>query len=283
MCSNSGERKSVEKFLSELDPELEKYAPYLRKMGFTSNTMLRFLKLKDLQGIECIVPTAHRRMLLNAVAKLQSPESKLAIESPRSDDMPKKKQKTDGNVCDSPENATGDSSISRSGTLEPKKLFSEGQLPEQHGTDSVYDILVRQKLELEEKLAKCKVELAEFTTPPAQLMPLAIHGNRIMSVMCTRCHHRGHRKDGNKNGVSYEFEVCPGYHYCGHEKFHPEFKTERREVILLTKTFATCVNNKRKPISCRAKKSRYTTSVYYNLVTNFFQVHFQIFSKYLLG
>ena len=90
MCSNSGERKSVEKFLSELDPE--------------------FLKLKDLQGIECIVPTAHRRMLLNAVAKLQSPESKLAIESPRSDDMPKKKQKTDGNVCDSPENATGDSS-----------------------------------------------------------------------------------------------------------------------------------------------------------------------------
>ena len=79
MCSNSGERKSVEKFLSELDPELEKYAPYLRKMGFTSNTMLRFLKLKDLQGIECIVPTAHRRMLLNAVAKLQSPESNLLL------------------------------------------------------------------------------------------------------------------------------------------------------------------------------------------------------------
>jgi hypothetical protein len=93
MCSNSGERKSVEKFLSELDPELKKYAPYLRKMGFTSNTMLTFLKLKDLQGIECIVPTVHRRMLLNAVAKLQSPESKLAIESPRSDDMPKKNKR----------------------------------------------------------------------------------------------------------------------------------------------------------------------------------------------
>ena len=236
MCSTSENRKSVEEFLLELDPELEQYAPYLRKMGFTSNTMLRFLKLKDLQDIACVVPTAHRRMILNAVAKMQSPESKLAIESPCSDDKPKKKQKTDENFCDIPENATGESS-SRSGSLEPKKLFSEAQLPEQRGTDSVYDILVRQKLELEEKLAKCKLQLVEFNSPPAQLTPLAIPGNRIMSVMCTRCHHRGHRKDGNKNGVSCEFEACPGYHYCGHEKFHPEFKTERREVRTFMRIF----------------------------------------------
>ena len=64
-------------------------------MGSTSNTMLRFLKLKDLQDIACVVPTAHRRMIQNAVAKMQPPESKLVIESPYSDDKPKKKQKTD--------------------------------------------------------------------------------------------------------------------------------------------------------------------------------------------
>ena len=227
MCSTSKNRKYVEEFLLELDPELEKYAPYLRKMGFTSNTMLRFLKLKDLQDIACVVPMAHRQMILNAVAKMQSPESKLAIESPCCDNKP---------FCDIPENATGESS-SRSGTLEPKKLFSEAQLPEQHGTDSVYDILVRQKLEFEEKLAKCKLQLADFNSPPAQLTPLAIPGNRIMSVMCTRYHHRGHCKDGNKNGVSCEFEACPGYHYCRHEKSHPEFKTERREVRTFMRIF----------------------------------------------
>ncbi len=125
-----------------------------------SNTMLRFLKLKDLHRIECIVPTAYRRMLLNAVAKLQSPESKLAIESPRSDDMPKKKTKDRQKCLRQPRKCHRRQFHQPSGTLEPKKLFSEGQLPEQHGTDSV-DILVRQKLELEEKLAKCRVELAQ--------------------------------------------------------------------------------------------------------------------------
>lgn len=217
------DRISVEEFLSELDPELEKYAPYLRELGFTSNTMLKFLKLKDLEDIACIVPTAHRRMILNAVAKIQSPESKLLIESPCSEDKPKKKIKTDENVSNTSESS-----------LEPKKLFSEEDgLPEQQSSNhgSVYDILLRQKLELQERCTKRKKELAEFTSPPAHLMPLAIPGNRIMSVICARCHHRGHRKEGNKNNASCEFEPCPGYHYCGSDKLHPEFKTERREVI----------------------------------------------------
>ena len=85
MCS--AERKTVEEFLEELEPELEKYAKPLRDLGFTTTSMLKFLKLKDLQSIPMIIPAPHRRMILNAVSKLQSPSSrKLMIDSPNVED-----------------------------------------------------------------------------------------------------------------------------------------------------------------------------------------------------
>ena len=63
-------------------------------------------------------------------------------------------------------------------------------------------------------------------------MPLSLPGCRMMSSTCTCCHHRGHRKEGNKNGAYCEFEECVGgFHYCGQEKLHPEFKVEKREVL----------------------------------------------------
>ena len=59
--------KSVEDFLSDLEPELYKYAKSLRDQGFTSTNMLKFLKPKDLQNRPFVVPAPHRRMILNAV------------------------------------------------------------------------------------------------------------------------------------------------------------------------------------------------------------------------
>ena len=58
-----------------------------------------------------------------------------------------------------------------------------------------------EKVNLESELAKLKKEFVEFTTPPVELMPLTLPGCRMMASTCARCHHRGHRKDGNKNGV----------------------------------------------------------------------------------
>ena len=67
---------SGEKWLNELDPGLVVYADNLKQLGFCSVKMIKFLKLKDLQKMQCTIPAPHRRMILNAFSKLQTPESK---------------------------------------------------------------------------------------------------------------------------------------------------------------------------------------------------------------
>ena len=89
--------KSVEDFLNDLEPELNKYAKSLRDQGFTSTNMLKFLKLNDLQNIPFVVSAPHGRMILNAVAK----DLIFQIESPLSTTVENnmcKKRKTDGEL-----------------------------------------------------------------------------------------------------------------------------------------------------------------------------------------
>ena len=115
--------------------------------------------------------------------------------------------------------------------FEPRTLFPDEQSSK--SKTSVYEIGFQEKLAMEKQLTKLKAEFKEFDSQPAELMPLALPGNRLMMVTCANCHHRGHRKDGNKNGSACEFEPCAGYHYCGNEKLHPEFKTKKREVKII--------------------------------------------------
>lgn len=129
---NSAEEKytSVERFLKNLEPEFVQYAPFLKELGFTSVNMLRFLKMKDLLKMPCILPAPHRRMILNAIVKLQSPETrvKVEIESPDSENMVSKKKKTDDN-----------NSSDRASNLEPRKLFrSSGAEPTTTVSNSLY-------------------------------------------------------------------------------------------------------------------------------------------------
>ena len=220
--------QSVEDFLNGLAPELNKYAKSLRDQGFTSTNMLKFLKLKDIQNIPFVVPAPHQRMILSAVGKLQSPGSKFQIESPLSatvDTDMCKKRKTDWETSTEYKIETSE----KQSKFAPKSLFSDGTVSK--GNNCAHDIVLQDKLELEKKYALLKAELSEYTSKPVELMPLTLPDSRVMMVTCTRCHHRGHRKDGNKNGAVCEFEPCVGYHYCGNQKLHPEFKTKKREVI----------------------------------------------------
>ena len=118
--------QSVEDFLNDLEPELNKYAKSLRDQGFTSTNMLKFLKLKDLQNIPFAVPAPHRRMILNAGAKLQSPGSKLQIESPPSTMVENdrcKKRKTDGETSTEYKIET----LEKQNNLAPKSLFPDAK------------------------------------------------------------------------------------------------------------------------------------------------------------
>ena len=75
---------SIEKFLKDLDNDLVCYASFFRVLGFTSSRTIKFLKENDFISLGVEVPTGHRRLILNAVEKLQTPVTKkmLSIESP---------------------------------------------------------------------------------------------------------------------------------------------------------------------------------------------------------
>ena len=98
------ERKAIEKFLNEIDEHLVVYAPFLREKGFTSNLSIKFLKHKDLQTLGVQIPFGNKRLLQNAVAKLQTPK-KRGI-TPESEDEDDTGQQND-----------------RKGLLRPLKLF----------------------------------------------------------------------------------------------------------------------------------------------------------------
>ena len=88
------ERKAIEKFPNEIDEDLVVYAPFLREKGFTSNLSIKFLKDKDLLTLGIQIPLGHKRLLQIAVAKLQTPKSKMGI-TPESEDEDDTRQQND--------------------------------------------------------------------------------------------------------------------------------------------------------------------------------------------
>ena len=81
---------SLEDWLCELDAQFVVYAPHLKELGFNFKKMMKFLKLKDFMKIPCKIPAPHRRMIMNAVLKMQTPESKAReknIDTPDSEDI----------------------------------------------------------------------------------------------------------------------------------------------------------------------------------------------------
>lgn len=65
-------RRKTSAFLSSLDEGLLIYEEELKKRGFTSSTTLKYLREHDLEAMG--VAEGHKRLLINAVSKIQSPQ-----------------------------------------------------------------------------------------------------------------------------------------------------------------------------------------------------------------
>ena len=88
LANTTYDKMSVEDWLTELDSSLNIYASFFSDLGFTPIKMLKFLKLKDLQKMPVTMPAPRRRVILNAVLKMQTPESKVEqkIDTPDSEE-----------------------------------------------------------------------------------------------------------------------------------------------------------------------------------------------------
>ena len=69
-------RMDIENFFQQIDSDLLEYAPAFRKLGFTSSQTMKYWREHDFQNLEVNVPEGHRRLILNMITKLRTPELK---------------------------------------------------------------------------------------------------------------------------------------------------------------------------------------------------------------
>ena len=78
----AAERLDIEEFFRKIDPDLCRYAYAFRESGFTSSVTMKYWREQDFQNLAVNIPEGHRRLILNMVTKLRTPEVKSADHRP---------------------------------------------------------------------------------------------------------------------------------------------------------------------------------------------------------
>ena len=73
--------KSVTEWLNDIDPMLDRYVGDFVRLDFTNTNSIKYFTFVDFALFYVPVSAAHRCMIINSVAKLQTPKSKLGLEN----------------------------------------------------------------------------------------------------------------------------------------------------------------------------------------------------------
>ena len=68
---------TVESWLKSMDESMLRYVGDFKRLDFHNIKTIKFFNVDDFDEFEVAPSTVHRRMIMNAVAKLQTPHSKL--------------------------------------------------------------------------------------------------------------------------------------------------------------------------------------------------------------
>ena len=232
-----------ESFIEELDPGLLTYKDELFMRSVTSLATLKFLRPREVCDMK--IPQVYKRLLIDKIISLQSPDTKKEMKRDRSpfckssDDFKSatsavnrkpKQLKFDSNSDVHVENEServqlqsadgAKNTPSTTSTCAKSIGYLENEVKRLSDERETLNLLLIHK----------KDELAVLCQPPAIPAPLAIPGNRITKVICDNCHHKGHKAHGNKGNQSCPFLPCPGYSSCGILGKHEEQKQEMSEV-----------------------------------------------------
>ena len=220
-------------FFKSIDAGLVRYLDELLKVNVTSENTLRYLRPREVRQLD--IPEVYKRMLINEICNLQTPDSKKRMKClERSPTECKTQNAASGNTrvrlefsLDNRENRNerGESSYDQSGNR-PVTRSGAGK----SAVDSELDRINEERECLTLVLNRRKMELTTLKSQPLPLQPLPIPGNVLMKTVCDKCHHRGHRATGNKNNKDCPFIKCEGFHYCGIENKHKEHKQMVTEV-----------------------------------------------------
>ena len=90
---------SIEKWLEGIDASLKKYSADFARLDFVNTNSVKYFNSADFALFRVPVSEAHRRMIINNVAKLQTPRSNLGLE-----DVAKATEPTPSKILFSPKN-----------------------------------------------------------------------------------------------------------------------------------------------------------------------------------
>jgi hypothetical protein len=231
-----------ENFVEGLDPGLLTYKEELFMRSVTSFTTLKYLRPREVCDMK--IPEVYKRLLIDKIISLQSPDTKKVMKRERSPFLPgsgnSERDTTSTVVTDSrkrPKQLKFDTQCDSScEVLQPQLNLKTTEKNPSTCAKSIGFIenelqrLSEERETLNLLLTHKKDELAALTLTPDIPAPLAIPGNRVAKVICDHCHHKGHKAHGNKGNQSCPYLPCPGYSACGILSKHKERKQEMAEV-----------------------------------------------------
>ncbi|KAK3107521.1 hypothetical protein FSP39_016499 [Pinctada imbricata] len=224
---NKTPAKTVESWLIGLDASLSRYANDFRSLDYCNTNTIKYFVAQEFENFTIKPSNAHRRMLLNAVAKMQTPTSRLGLDSP----MPR--------------------------TLIPRRLdyssdgdYGTTQIESEPGF--VYKSPVELMLsELEENLDIAEVELSSLNEYVDTLKMKYCDPNILIDktrTQCSKCHLReGHNRNKCMNGV------CEGPESCNDLDKHPAEKKIMNEAVASLRSKQKEVDSMRQELSTRKK------------------------------
>lgn len=204
---------SIEEWLYRIEPDLGKYEEDFRKLDFKNTKSLRFLRQRDLDKFSLKVSSVHKRMILHAVEKLQSPDSKRITEEFRSPGFIDK--------CSALDEGTPTGKFPRK-----KDSGFENGVSAKRAKTQLFKYQTPMELalaEMDEKIIVLETEVDSAKEYQTELIKKFCFGdsNNKTILQCGKCHMReGHSKRSCAN------ELCLSAQSCGDVDKHPEEKKQ---------------------------------------------------------
>ncbi|KAK3100993.1 hypothetical protein FSP39_015453 [Pinctada imbricata] len=199
----------IEKWLRDIDPALIRYTSDFIRLDFTSERSVKYFTAADFAQFLTPVSNAHRRMIINHVAKLQTPRSKLGLDTLNERALP------------------NDDSKDKLKGLQPKSLDFSLNTACIDVSDDESDSAVSfsYKSPAEQALGELQddIDLKQAEYNSARDYVQSLKSKYIQPSITDKCKSqcsKCHLRDGHNRRQCYNGD-CPGPEYCNDIDKHP--------------------------------------------------------------
>ena len=213
--------EGLESYLRDIDDGLVFYKEEFVKLAVKSDATLKYLRPYEVEGMN--IPPVYRRMLVERIVNLQTPDTKSKLKQQCIEDFcaPPKTPKrlrfgSPVHVPTTPANITPERQPRSKAEAAPRapENFLEQEVARLNEERDTLSVLLVHK----------KDELNELKRKPNALSAISIPGNPITKSSCDNCHRKGHRSVMNRGNKSCPFTACEGHYVCGEEGKYPDHK-----------------------------------------------------------